>query len=623
MSYRFEALLLAIELFTQRFDTEQLAFFSFDFVNEILTLNSSVLFIREAGKFVMKKKRLFPELESYSIPDSEQLRQIPTLRGHILTKELEQVLAADDIKMLRPRWMMPLIIDDKLHGFILADGNQAGQFSDSDLVLSGAVMRLISHSLENSVHLTELLRSNDRLDQKNFNLFAINHSTRVMLSELSLSKLHETATDIFSEVTTSRITSFGIVDPATMRLKITGFRNVLAYSQFCGEFQLKYTLYNGPAVLHVEQDRDMLENLFEDCGQLEDVEAEYIVLIVKTHIIGMVTLSKPVNDQRQYDEGSFELVESLANSAVIAISNAVQFQEADYQRASAQKKLRLLQTLNRLVKNANEVTTPAELCYFTIKTLHLALGLTKALIVLRRDDQYIVQAAVGFEGTDPAEGRAVMGIEEVPDALLAGESIVDYTRTGARRFFSGEGMEWIGESNCFVLAPLAVKNRLVLYDNPYPLGFLVILETAECLLEEEVLLIETVAGNISPVLHQMNVAESLRQNLVRDERKAFLKALQEYICNRSRYGIEFRLYYKSYVMHPFAHVHPLHAESCNLLEDTRLFAFDGHMFALSLLPLHAGGWFEIPDVQSLASVAEYSYPICVGNDGYSSPGHVQ
>ncbi|WP_146767078.1 hypothetical protein [Paenibacillus sp. YN15] len=608
MSYRFEALLLAIELFTQRFDTGQLACFSFDFVNEILTLNGSLLFIRDSGRFVMKKKRLYRELETYSIEDSEELRQLPVLRGHVLTKEVEQVLPAGDVERLQPRWMMPLIIDDRLHGFILSDGNHAGEFSDSDLILSGAVMRLINHSLENSAHLMELLQSNSRLDQKNFNLFAINQSTRVMLSELSLSKLHETATDIFSEVTTSKITAFGIVDPATLRLTITGFRDVLSYSRFFGDFQLRYTRYNGPAVLHIERDRELLEELFVDCGHFQRLEAEFIVLIAKTHIMGMVTLSKPVNDQRQYDDGIFELVESLANSAVVAISNAVSYQEADYQRASAQKQLRHLQTLNRLVKNVNEVSSPEELCYFTMKTLHLAFGLKKAFIALRQDGGYTVQEAVGFGETDNPVGRFFLAVDEVPPALLEGTAIVDYTRAGARRHLPKETAAWTGEAACLVWAPLAVKNRVVLMDDPYPLGFLVILETEGSLLEEEVLLIETVAGNIAPVLHQMKVARSLRENLVRDERKALLQALEADIRNREEYGIPFYVAHKPYAVAPFGQAHPLETEGSSLPEDVRLFGFDGHLFALSARPLTADGWTEIPGVAGPESLMAFPYP---------------
>ncbi|MDF2939193.1 MAG: hypothetical protein K0Q90_4566 [Paenibacillaceae bacterium] len=607
MSYRFEALLLAIELFTQRFDTEQLAYYSFDFVNEILTLNGSLLFILDSGRFVMKKKRLYRELQAYSIEDSEELRQVPVFRGHVLTKEVEQVLSAGDVERLRPRWMMPLIIDDRLHGFILSDGNHAGEFADSDLILSGAVMRLINHSLENSVHLMELLQSNNRLDQKNFNLFAINQSTRVMLSELSLAKLHETATDIFSEVTTSKITAFGLVDPATLRLAITGFRDVLSYSRFFGDFQLKYTHYNGPAVLHMERDRKLLEELFVDCGHFDRLEAEFIVLIVKTHIVGMVTLSKPVNDQRQYDESIFELVESLANSAVVAISNAVSYQEADYQRASAQKQLRHLQTLNRLVKNVNEVSSPEELCYFTMKTLHLAFGLKKALIALRQDGGYVVQEAVGFWEADNPVGRILVSLGEVHPALLEGTTIADYTRAGAKRYLPEETAAWTGEASCLVWAPLAVKNRVVLMDDPYPLGFLVILETEGSLLEEEVLLFETVAGNIAPVLHQMKVAQSLRDNLVRDERKALVQALESDIRNREEYGIPVYVAHKSYVTPPFGGEHPREWEKARLPEDVRLFGFDGHLFALTSRPLAADGWTEIPGVSGLESLMAYPY----------------
>lgn len=618
MYYRFEALLLAIELFTQRFDTEQLSLFSFDFVNEILTLNASALFIRDNNRFVMKQKRLYHDLGEYAIADTEQLRQIATFRGHIITKDLDSILEQKDIEALQVQWIMPLIIDDKLHGFIISSGNQSGEFTDADLVLSSTVMRLINNSLENSLHLVELQNSNKLLDQKNFNLFAINQSTKVLLSEMSLAKLHETATDIFSEVTTSQVTAFGILDPLTLKLKITGFRNVLAYSQFYGEFELRYTQYNGPVVLHIERDQERLRELFVNYEQFHELQTEYVVLIVKVHIIGMVTLSRPVNDEHKYDESIFALVESLANSAYIAISNAISFEEADRQRKNAQNKLRLLQTLNRMVKNVNECETPEELTYFTLKTMKLAFGLKKGIICFRKDGHYEIAEAVGFEEARQVLGYPILRLEDVGEAFREGRTFCDYTHEGAARVLSAEAAEWIGTSNCLVMSPLAVANKVALNDDPYPLGFLLVLETENHLLEEEAVLIETVAGNISPILHHMSIAKSLQHQMLPDARKGFLKALQEKISLREEYGLPFHLYYKRYEIHPFDLVAPVDQERTFFEtgmdgasvygEGPELFAFDGHMFALTLDPLQTGeGWHEIADTADVGSVLAYDY----------------
>ncbi|MDF2925094.1 MAG: hypothetical protein K0R57_4008 [Paenibacillaceae bacterium] len=629
MYYRFESLLLAIELFTQRFDMEHLSLFSFDFVNEILTLNASALFIRDKDQFILKQKRLYAEIGPYSIADTEQLRQLATFRGHIITKDLDQVLDSRDIEALQIQWIMPLITDDILHGFIVANGNQSGEFTDGDLILSSTVMRLINNSLENSKHLLELQVSNAKLDHKNFNLFAINQSTKVLLSEMSLSRLHETATDIFSEVTTSQVTAFGIVDSLTLKLKITGFRNVLAYTRYFGEFEMRTTSYNGPVVLHIDQDRERLEELFVNYGQFSELEAHYIILIIKnSSIMGMVTLSRPVNDERKYDDSIFELVESLANSAVIAISNAISFEEANRQRINAQNKLRLLQTLNRLVKNINECSTPGELCYFTLKTMQLAFRLKKAFICLRSDQHYVVEESIGLtEHSQTANGH-IIHMEDISSFLLEGRMLCDYTNEGVARYLPAETVQWAGSSNCCIIAPLAVANKVALDDDLHPLGFLIILETESSLLEEETLLVETIAGNISPILYQMNITRALQQQIDPAGKQAFLQALKDKIFRSEHYMLPFCLQYKRYDQSPFATPGPAEAELAELRkelwrfsseeeadwsEEPELYAFDGYLFAFSPSPLRVGGWCEIPVTNGLSSVMTFPYvnlPVC-------------
>ena len=54
--YRYHAILQAIDFFTQRFNPEQLGYYSFDFVNEMLFLNSSALFIKENDEFILNNK---------------------------------------------------------------------------------------------------------------------------------------------------------------------------------------------------------------------------------------------------------------------------------------------------------------------------------------------------------------------------------------------------------------------------------------------------------------------------------------------------------------------------------------------------------------------------------------
>ncbi|MEK8128179.1 GAF domain-containing protein [Paenibacillus filicis] len=636
MSYRFEGLLHAIEFFTQRFDTEQLSQYSFEFVNEILTLNASALFIHDGYKFVLRQKRLYPHIPAdYAIADTASMKQLALFRGHTMTRGFEHFLEPGDIARLQVKWLMPLMISDKLHGFIVSNGNIADNFSSSDLVMSNTLMRLINNSLENSFHLAQLQASNTKLDQKNFNLFAINQSTKVLLSEMSLSRLYAIATDVFSEVTSSQVTAFGIVDPLSGRLQITGFRNVLAYTQYHGALELRTAEYAGPIVLHMERDRDRLDALFVNPEQLRELDAEYIILILQQQIMGIVTLSKPVNDERSYDDATFELIESLANSSLIALSNANLFAEANRQRTSAEKKLRLLQNLNRLVSNVNESGTPEELCYFTVKTLRLAFGVRQALICLRQGDAYLVAEQIGLScrpDTPPigssapgeAKGRLVMRLDELHPSLLDRQLLCDYTSRGAERILPLHTTDWLdaGSANCCVIAPLAVSSERIRREDPYPLGFLIVLETEGSLLEEETLLLDTVAKNISPILHQMLTVQAAQKRLKRDDQAALLEALEQRIVEWSSYQLDYYVFYKPYRQSPFAQTSPVEHELSMLGQQAgednfarggrmpELYAFDGHLFAITYAPVLDGSWTEIPAKHRLDEFLAYPYPHC-------------
>ena len=58
----------------------------------------------------------------------------------------------------------------------------------------------------------ELRAINESLDEKIFNLFAINQSSKALLSQLDLDSLYGLAVDVFSELTQSSATGFVLFD---------------------------------------------------------------------------------------------------------------------------------------------------------------------------------------------------------------------------------------------------------------------------------------------------------------------------------------------------------------------------------------------------------------------------
>ena len=70
--------------------------------------------------------------------------------------------------------MMPLGLDNKLYGFFLLSRRITAEFNESDILVCETLMHLFTNSLENCNRIERLKISNQELDEKIFNLFAIN-----------------------------------------------------------------------------------------------------------------------------------------------------------------------------------------------------------------------------------------------------------------------------------------------------------------------------------------------------------------------------------------------------------------------------------------------------------------
>ncbi|MRN52631.1 hypothetical protein [Paenibacillus monticola] len=575
--YRFESLILAIDFFTQRFSQEQLAEFSFEFVNEILTLNESALFIRKDKKFILSKKRLYT-YDEYEVDDTEQLNHLVTHHGNCLWSDFAFYLEQQVIEDFQIGLLIPLMIDSQLYGFIISSGKIIGEILHDDKIIASTLMRLINNSMENSKHFIDLQQSNALLDQKIFNLFTINQSSKALLSELNLTKLHALATDVFSELSMSQVTSFGLYDSQIGKIKIVGYRNVTSFTSLYIELELRETQYDGPVVLHIQQDAALINKYFVDGGQFHRLEAQYIVLIVgNRQIMGLVTLGASVQG-KPYDASLFEVIESLATSTYIAVNNSMLFEELDWQKKNAQNKLDMLINLNKLTKNIKHCTTLEDLCYLTLKTMKFAFGIRKAFICFRKRGRLEIVDSIGMgdnlRSMDlPAklveacrEGETQYGFTADSLALLCGEPLPE---------------DW-GDSNGFVISPLSFSNQrhgdqVVSVE---PDGVLIVLETEALLKEEEILLIDSIAANISPVAHHIHEAAALRQAYIEDPQQLFLSALQVKIDEHHKDQLDFYAYWCKFTKHPFQ---PLRVPE--ELENAEVFYLDGYLFVLSYSPV--------------------------------------
>lgn len=588
--YRYESLLKAIDFFTQRFNLEQLAEFAFEFSNEIVTLNSSALFMKEEQQFVLKKTRFY-DIKDYKIDQSAALEKIPLFHGHIITSNFENFFAEDEIANFDMKLVIPLIIDSELFGFIISNGKIINGFDEDDFNILNALMRLYNNALENSRHFEDLKMSNAILDQKLFNLFIINQSTKVLLSELNIDQLTSTATDVFSEVSGSQVTSLGIYDELTQRIKLSSYRNVRSFTTYKAEFELHTTLYKqNKVVLEVEKDLDVIKSLFVNWEEFLQIEAKYIILIVKDKILGFVTLSDSMSDNC-YDESMFELIESLAASTYIAISNAKMFKIINEQKERIEKKLNTLVVFNKLTKTINHCTTKEELCRLTLKSLQLHFGIKKAFISFKTKDAplYKIIDSIGVDLQNNTHEIHDFWVD-----TLVGETVSEFSGNYIGQYFNEDFMNNINnECNCVVISPILFDyNRCQLVNEEHeglPFGYLVVLDGKENLKEEEVLLIDTITKNITPVLYQMNVLEDVQENFVEDQKKLLFKGINKKLTEKKLYEVDFYLYYKKHTFHPF-----IERDTSNSFQHLEHYVINEYIFVLSYKPLEEDGYKQIP-----------------------------
>ncbi|BCJ86288.1 GAF domain-containing protein [Effusibacillus dendaii] len=593
--FRYEALLNAIEVFTQKFSLDQICNFAFEFTNEVLTLHASMLFVKQGDDFVSVRQKLYP-FENYRIENSERLERIATFHGKSIRNRFELFFAPKDIDYLTIRFVIPLIIHDTLYGFIISDGKILGELDDDDYDVANKLMSLVNHSLENSKQFADLQAKNQLLDQTNFNLFMINQSTKALLSEVTLDKLYANAIDVFSEVSRSAVTSLGIYDEWSDTIKIRGYRDVFSHSKQYAELQLHKQIDSGhKIVLSMEHDQDIIQSIFVNWQQFAVLRAKYIVLIVKDRVIGFVTLSESV-DHHDYDESYFQLIESLASATYIAVNNALLFDEISAQKKTLEQKYNTLNNLNKLVNTINHCDNQEEICYLTLRTLHLSFGIKKAFICFKKNGFYLIEHAIGAE---LHQERFVLS--DPWQKTFDGDTVFEYTTASAHDFFNdAELVESFGNTNCIVISPLLFHNPSA-YPGQEPEGFLVILETKDILKEEEVLLIDTIAKNISPILRQIKLTDAVKERYVEDVSKKFLAILAEKIRNREQYQIEFYLYYRKIERNPFQAIDP------NTYPGLETYFINPYLFVLTYEPLADPQFKEIPRIQTALDLLQYPF----------------
>lgn len=541
--YRYNGILEAISFFTNRLTYEQIIHASFDFVNELLTVNKSVLYLLEGDQYRKVSSRNLPNAP-YTVPQNPQLKNFALYVGNVVNgrQNLEAYFTADILSKTEASVMIPLMLEHSLNGFILLSGRVTADFNDNDVSVSRTLMNLFNNALESNSRLMELQTANRELDEKIFSLFAINQSAKAMLTEHRLDELNQLAVDVFSELTLSANTAFFLYDTKSEKYALKAYRDVFHAGSTTPPIYLtlrpEATAIMGRQIVNAtdESDAEYFSSLFEEgIAPLEALKARYIVFIFGrgNEILGFVTLGDTISGT-DYKKSTFELVDSLASYTYIALSNAMLIKVVNDQKKLLELKLDRLITLNTLIKNINSAQTSKQMIDLAHETLTVSLGVENGMIALYQPEnrQLLVSAA-----TDNSLNGTIIPLTARLEPLLKGKVIFESDATLVSEYIGHDISDVLQDKAGLLAIPMSLEHyeiRLI--------GVIFIFRTYNSLLSEEenILTFESIANHMAPLLDGYIDLDRKKQEYIPDVMKQFTQELKAQIeeCLEYHFDLE-------------------------------------------------------------------------------------
>jgi transcriptional regulator with GAF, ATPase, and Fis domain len=538
--FRYSALVEAIDFFSQQLNSEQIVDAAFDFINEMLQVECSALYCigidqnyyerRKAKGFCTEPDKLKAE-GSYD--------EFAKFHGSILynRERMTRYFEAELLDAYRVKMIIPLIVEHSLFGFILISNKTMGDYNDNDHVISEVLMKLINTALSNYKRYEILKKTNLSLDEKIFNLFAINQSSRALLSELNLNNLYSLSVDVFSELTQSSVTGFVLFDEKSEKYVLKAFKDIYyGIRDIYMELSLNRDVPIKPDKLIIDvsndQDKEYFNTLFEEGIEvLCDLKPLYLVLLVSnSNILGFVSLSCTVTGI-EYKNSVFELIESMASSTFISLSNASLFTQVMEQKKYIQNKLDNLINLNNLIKNINNSTRMDILIEMTLKTLNVSFGVRKAFIALydNESNHFNIASSIGFQYKEEIE------LNQQWEKVLEGGTVLLNSEIEVYDYFDKNLIINLGKISGTCIVPIyidKVETEL--------LGILTVFSFEKTRVgeEENQLILESIAGHIAPVLSNLYTLEEQQKFLLPNHIELFKKSLKYEINLAKEYSLE-------------------------------------------------------------------------------------
>ena len=537
--YRYAGLIHAIEFFSQKFNLNHLEKYIYEFTNELLLPDQIAVFIRKQDKYILLQSSGYKKTDYTVDYNSSYDEIIKYYSGLLKENNLKEYLEEKVFEDFDFQFCIPLNMDFELYGFIFVN-KMKDNFSEDDEIIANALMNLFSTALSNYKYYNDLENVSRQLNEKIFNLFAINHSSKALLSQLDLETLYELSISAFAELTQSSFTAFFLYDPISRSYNIVGLKDVydsdlILYINLCRSgIDTKLRVLTD---MSDENQRDDFYNMFENSREiLKDLNISYVVsLLKKNELIGFVLLGPKVNDT-DYDNSIFELIESLASSIYIAINNAKNFKKINMENKIINNKLKRIVKVDQLMKNINTASNIDQLIKLTLNTLNIYFGVTSGFVGLIDDK---IDAINIVESINMDKDLEYIPFTKELEVLKSGKKIILNSEADIESIFTDDIIK--GFNNTYsggLFVPIFVEdNELKL------LGVIGILAIRDKILgdEENIITIESIANHIAPVMYQFITLKKIISQYKPDYQSLFLQDLKHDIIEAENFYLELKI----------------------------------------------------------------------------------
>ncbi len=528
-AFESDQILEAIDFFTQVLHPEQLETYGYEYVHDALKFQSSQLWMKNGEMMCWKASRgITPIYEQFIV--TQQVARLATKVGVVLTSGLEDYLPEYLVSTYQPNFMMPLIVADELIGLIISDS-----WSEQNLLYAETLKKLINNAFYTGIQIEKNTKFRQLMDRKLYNQMLMHRLMALTLTELDLDQLVKSCVEGIRELTASAKTAFCLYDDRMGKMTLRHFEDLINFKQTYLEVEYNQKIVSNRLTFSVNDDKQLLTEMFGSVEPFERIGALYVTLIKKTEVIGFVTMGETVTGN-PFDVTLFETIESILTAICSAIDNANHLQMLEKQKKQIDQAKSALEHLTQSIKTVTSATDIEELSQLVLQSLEIFAGIDEAYIAYREEDG---RYTIAEGSTENLRGQR-FSLNEYAMNMLSRGVLIDHEQGSLSKYLDSEMTDIDQVKTC--IAPIDV----VRFDNIQegPCAVILAMSFKTQFLHFELNYLEAMASSIAPIIRQMRTVEALNEERCKSGTELFLEKLEEYENQRQKFWMDYKVYYK-------------------------------------------------------------------------------